>query len=178
MVRIYSQDKEKFHQLGGKNGDPNLHQLDANLKVTKNEDTMIFHQAGGKFENHPVFQIPWRHHVEIFTKCKDVQEALFYVQKTIKNGWSRAMLMNFIDANLYNTQGKAINNFDRLLPDVQSDLAKETLKDPYNFDFLTLTEKYKEKELEDALITKYYKIFIRTWSGLCLYRKTISNTNR
>ena len=83
-----------------------------------------FHQLGGELEN-LIFQIPWRHHVEIFTKCKDAQEALFYVQKTIKNGWSRAMLMNFIDANLYNTQGKAINNFDRLSPDVHSDLARE-----------------------------------------------------
>jgi predicted nuclease of restriction endonuclease-like (RecB) superfamily len=90
--------------------------------------------------------------VEIFTKCKSVQEALFYVQKTIKNGWSRAVLMNFIEADLYQSQGKAINNFDRLLPDIQSDLAKEILKDPYNFDWSALTENYKEKELENALV--------------------------
>jgi len=58
---------------------------------------------------------------------------LFYVQKTIKNGWSRAVLMNFMEADLYSAQGKALHNFDRLLPDVQSDLAKEVLKDPYKF---------------------------------------------
>ena len=84
--------------------------------------------------------------------------------------------MNFIYANLYNTQGKAINNFDRLLPDVQSDLAKETLKDPYNFDFLTLTENYKEKELEDALvanITKFYWNSVRVlpiWEDSIQYK--------
>lgn len=61
------------------------------------------------------------------------------------------MLLNFLDTNLYSAQGKAITNFSRLLPDTKSDLAKETLKDPYNFDFLTLTEGYKEKELEEAL---------------------------
>ena len=132
-----------------------MHQLGAEIQMSENKESIIFHQVGGKLENHPVFQIPWRHHVEIFTKCKSVHEALFYVQKTIKNGWSRAVLMNFIEADLYNSQGKAINNFDRLLPDVQSDLAKEILKDPFNFGWLTLTENYKEKELEDALIANY-----------------------
>ena len=161
---FYSKVEEKFHQLGGKIGDSNLHQLGANSESHRNEDTIIFHQLGGELEN-LIFQIPWRHHVEIFTKCKDVQEALFYIQKTIKNGWSRAMLMNFIDANLYNTQGKAINNFDRLSPDVHSDLARETLKDPYNFDFLTLTENYKEKELEDALVANITKFLLELGQG-------------
>lgn len=75
------------------------------------------------------------------------------------------MLMNFIDADLYKTQGKAINNFDRLLTDTQSDLAKETLKDPYNFDFLTLSENYKEKELEDALVANITKFLLELGQG-------------
>lgn len=98
-----------------------------------------------------IFSIPWGHHILLITRCKNEEEALFYVEKIIKNGWSRAMLLNFLDTNLYSAQGKAITNFSRLLPDTKSDLAKETLKDPYNFDFLTLTEGYKEKELEEAL---------------------------
>jgi predicted nuclease of restriction endonuclease-like (RecB) superfamily len=73
--------------------------------------------------------------------------------------------MNFIDADLYKTQGKAINNFDRLLTDTQSDLAKETLKDPYNFDFLTLSENYKEKELEDALVANITKFLLELGQG-------------
>jgi predicted nuclease of restriction endonuclease-like (RecB) superfamily len=73
--------------------------------------------------------------------------------------------MNFIQADLYSAQGKSINNFDRLLPDVQSDLAKETLKDPYNFDFVTLTEKYKEKELEDALVENITKFLLELGQG-------------
>lgn len=87
-----------------------------------------------------ICSIPWGHHILIMTKCENVEEALFYVRKTLENGWSRAMLLNFLDVNLYSSQGKAITNFDRQLPALQSDLAKEVIKDPYNFDFLTLFE--------------------------------------
>ena len=82
-------------------------------------------QLGGEIQTNPIFLIPWGHQKYIIDKCKDVHEALFYVQKTIKNGWSRAILMNFIDANLYNTQGKAINNFDRRYPKSEKSLATE-----------------------------------------------------
>ena len=153
FYQFYSQDLQIRHQLGDE------------LQITESLNSIIRHQVGDEFNVHPIFQIPWRHHVEIFTKCKDVQEALFYVQKTIKNGWSRAVLMNFIDADLYQNQGKSINNFDRLLPDIQSDLAKETLKDPYNFDFLTLTDNYKEKELEDALVANITKLLLELGQG-------------
>ena len=162
---FYSQGNSNLHQLSAKIGESNFHQAGGNLEKVDRQTSINRHQLEDELENQPIFQIPWRHHVEIFTKCKSVQEAIFYVEKTIKNGWSRAMLMNFIDANLYNAQGKAINNFDRLLPDVQSDLAKETLKDPYNFDFLTLSENYKEKELEDALITNITKFLLELGKG-------------
>lgn len=88
-------------------------------------------------------------------KCKNITEALFYVQKTMDNGWSRTVLEHQIDSGLYDRQGKAISNFQLKLPEPQSDLAEQTLKNPYNFDFLTLREKYDEKELEDALINQY-----------------------
>lgn len=109
--------------------------------------------------------IPWRHHVEIFRKSKCVKEALFYINKTIENGWSRAMLMNFMDADLYTAQGKVVNNFSRTLPDVQGDLARETLKDPYNFDFLTLREGYMERELEDALTENITRFLLELGQG-------------
>ncbi|MDU1893081.1 MAG: PDDEXK nuclease domain-containing protein [Dysgonomonas sp.] len=162
---FYSQDNTISHQVGAKLEDVDLHQAGAKIKIADKEINTIRHQLGDEFEEHLIFQIPWRHHVEIFSKCKSVQEALFYVQKTIENGWSRAVLMNFIDADLYHSQGKAINNFDRLLPDVHSDLVKETLKDPYNFDFLTLTENFKEKELEDALVANITKFLLELGHG-------------
>lgn len=150
---FYSQGKENLHQFG------------ASLKEAKHQDYTIRQNADDKFENHLIFQIPRGHHVEIFIKCKSAHEALVYVKKTIENGWSRAMLINFIDVDLYKTQGKSINNFDRLFPDTQSNLAKETLKDPYNFDFLTLSENYKEKELEDALVSNITKFLLELGQG-------------
>ena len=161
FYQFYSQDVQMHQQIT----DVNRHQVGDDLQSAENATHIIRHQVGDEFEVHPIFQIPWRHHVEIFTKCKSVHEALFYVQKTIQNGWSRAMLENFMDVDLYQSQGKAINNFDRLLPDVQSDLAKETLKDPYNFNFIALTEKYKEKELEDALVENITKFLLELGQG-------------
>ncbi len=134
-------------------------------RIPAEEAAQIRQQSVDEFKDNPLFSIPWGHQICIIDKCKSVLEAMFYVQKTIKNGWSRAMLMNFIDADLYQTQGKSINNFDRLLPDSQSDLVKETLKDPYNFDFLTLTENYKEKELEDALVTNITTFLLELGQG-------------
>jgi len=136
-----------------------------NLQVADNKEDIIFQQLVGKLESHPVFQIPWGHQVQIFTKSKSIKEALFYVQKTIENGWSRAVLMNFMEADLFSVQGKSLTNFSRLLPEPQSDLANQILKDPYNFDFLTLTKDYKEKELEDGLTTNITKFLLELGQG-------------
>ena len=168
---FYNQGDKILSQVGAKLENDILHQVGAKIQLSKSENNIIHPQVGDELKIHSIFQIPWRHHVEIFTKCKSVHEALFYVQKTIKNGWSRAVLMNFIEANLYQSQGKAITNFDRLLPEIQSDLAKETLKDPYNFDFLTLTENYKEKELEDALIENITKFLLELGQGFAYVGK-------
>lgn len=112
-----------------------------------------------------IFSIPWGHQMYILNKIKDVKEALFYVHKTIENGWSRNVLLNMLDTRLYEVQGKAITNFNRLLPAPQSDLAQQTLKDPYNFDFLTMREGYVEKELEDALTENITKFLLELGNG-------------
>ncbi|MCM1158618.1 MAG: PDDEXK nuclease domain-containing protein [Clostridium sp.] len=109
--------------------------------------------------------IPWGHNQRIMYKCKDVKEALFYVQKTLDNGWSRNVLIHEIESRLYERQGKAITNFGIKLPELQSDLAKQTLKDPYNFDFLTLTEDYNEKELEIALTEQITQFLLELGTG-------------
>jgi len=166
---FYTQDNSIRQQLA----DEILQQVAEELQTVDNKDNIIRQQIVDEFENHPIFQIPWFHHVQIFTKCKSVQEALFYVQKTIQNGWSRAILMNFLEADLYSAQGKSLNNFSRLLPEVQSDLAREIIKDPYNFDFLMLTENYKEKELEDALIDNITKFLLELGQGFAYIGKQI-----
>ena len=112
-----------------------------------------------------IFKIPWGHNREIITKVKNRDEALFYAQKTLENGWSRAVLLHQIESFLYQREGKSINNFNQQLPSTQSDLAKSILKDPYNFDFLMLTKKHNEKELEDALMEQITNFLLELGSG-------------
>ncbi len=109
--------------------------------------------------------IPWGHNRVIISKCKDTEEALFYVNNTIKHGISRSVLVHQIESNLFKREGKAITNFSDTLPPLESDLAKELLKDPYNFDFLTLTQDYNERELEDALCENITKFLLELGNG-------------
>lgn len=126
----------------------------------------ISQQSVDDFIDEKIFRIPWGHHIQILGKCKGNQEkALFFVYKTIENNWSRAVLMNFLDTKLYERQGKAITNFDKILPDTQSDLAQEMTKDPYNFDFLTLRQNYDEKELKDALMENVQSFLLELGKG-------------
>lgn len=83
--------------------------------------------------------IPWGHHIRIIDRCSDNPgKALFYVRQTLEYGWSRAVLLNFLDTDLYERQGKALTNFRHTMPAVTSDLAQELTKDPYSFDFLSM----------------------------------------
>ncbi|MCL2100552.1 MAG: PDDEXK nuclease domain-containing protein [Fibromonadales bacterium] len=109
--------------------------------------TQIGEQAVHQFK-----LIPWGHHMLILKRIKNINQALFYINKTIENSWSRAVLEYQIETNLYARQGKAITNFSHTLPEPQSDLANEIMKDPYNFDFLRLSEKAKETDIEKALV--------------------------
>lgn len=144
---FYSNDKSLFDQAG---------QI----------SSPIFDQAGQIIEMPDKFAlVPWRHHVEIIKKCKSVKEALFYIDKTIENGWSRRMLEDQIDTNLYVRQGAALTNFSTKLPSVQGDLAKEVLKDPYELDFLKLKEGYEEKDLEDALANNITRFLLELGKG-------------
>lgn len=98
-------------------------------------------------------------------KCKNIEEALFYIDKTIENGWSRNVLEHQIDSGLYERIGKSITNFDSKLPKLQSDLAKQIIKDPYNFDFLIIKEEYDERELENALINEITSFLLELGKG-------------
>ena len=89
--------------------------------------------------------IPWRHHIDILRNCKNPQEALFYIDETIKNNWSRSELNYQIDSNLYGTRGKALTNFDEKLPAIQGKLASELLKSNYQLDFLPMGSDIEER---------------------------------
>ncbi len=110
--------------------------------------------------------IPWGHHRFIIDKClNNPQKALFYVNKVYENNWSRSVLLNFLDTDLYERQGKAVTNFKTTLPDVNGDLAQQLMKDPYCFDFVQLTERYNEKELKDALINNIERFLLEMGNG-------------
>ena len=99
-------------------------------------------------------------------KCRDEHDkALFFVRKTFENNWSRAVLQNFLDTDLYERQGKAVTNFAKTLTPVQGDLAQAITKDPYNFDFISIREKYNEKELKDALMDSIKDFLLELGNG-------------
>jgi predicted nuclease of restriction endonuclease-like (RecB) superfamily len=130
-----------------------------------------------------LFSIPWGHHRYIIDKYYQApQKALFYVRKTMQNNWSRSVLLNFIGTDLYEREGKAVTNFVSTLPTSQSDLAQEITKDPYNFDFLAITENYREKELKDALIQNIANFLLELGSGFAYvgreYRLQIGQTEK
>lgn len=112
-----------------------------------------------------VGQIPWGHNIILMQRLENQEERLWYAKKTIENGWSRSVLETWIDSDLHKRQGKAITNFEETLPKPQSDLANQTLKDPYCFDFLALRQKFDERELEDGLLTHIQKFLLELGSG-------------
>ncbi|MCL2132014.1 MAG: PDDEXK nuclease domain-containing protein [Lentimicrobiaceae bacterium] len=134
-------------QINNTMGKQILAQVVPKLQQNENQQDIIWKQVVSK-----LYLIPWGHHIKIMQKLKDPAQALFYINKTIENNWSRAVLEYQIESNLYGRQGKAITNFSLTLPAPQSDLANEIMKSPYNFDFLCMSEKVKEIDLEKALV--------------------------
>ncbi len=136
--------------------------------------TEIGHQVGDEFPMPPQFAyVPWRHHVEIITKCASVEEAIFYVGKVIEGNWSRRQLEDNIASSLFSKQGKAITNFHDRLPALQGKLAQEILKDPYGLDFLTMKKGYDERQLEDALVRNITRFLLELGTGFSFIGRQI-----
>jgi len=109
--------------------------------------------------------IPWGHNVVLLEQVKDPEERLWYAHAAVQHGWSRNVLVHWIESDLYGRQGKAQTNFERTLATLQSDLARETLKDPYNFDFLTLSGEAEERELERGLVDHIRQFLLELGTG-------------
>jgi predicted nuclease of restriction endonuclease-like (RecB) superfamily len=112
-----------------------------------------------------VAQLPWFHHVLLIQKVKDRRARLWYAQQAIEQGWSYRILALQISGHAYERRGKAVHNFHATLPPPQSDLAAQVLKDPYIFDFLTLAEPFRERELELALLDQVQKFLLELGQG-------------
>ncbi|HAB16981.1 MAG TPA: PDDEXK nuclease domain-containing protein [Verrucomicrobiota bacterium] len=110
-------------------------------------------------------QVPWFHHVILLEKVKDLGIRRWYVEQTITHGWSRNILALQIKSHAHEHRGKAVHNFRATLPPPQSDLAEQLLKDPYIFDFLTLAEPFRERELEAALLNQVQKFLVELGQG-------------
>lgn len=120
-----------------------------------------------------IIQIPWGHNIAIITKCKNIEEAAFYVQRTLQHSWSRSLLVHQIENGLFQREGNAITNFSETLPMPQSNLAQQTLKDPYIFDFMTLSKDYSERELENGLIEHITNFLLELGAGFAYIGKQI-----
>jgi predicted nuclease of restriction endonuclease-like (RecB) superfamily len=120
-------------------------------------DEQIVQQVAG--------QIPWFHNCTLLDKVKDKEERIWYSRKTVEHGWSRAVLVHQIELDLYNRQGKATHNFNKTLPAPQSELARQVLKDPYVFDFLSVGQEAEERDIEAALIEHIRKFLLELGVG-------------
>jgi predicted nuclease of restriction endonuclease-like (RecB) superfamily len=118
-----------------------------------------------KIVQQAVAQISWSHNIILLTKCAELEKRLWYAQKSIQNGWSRNTLQIFIESDLYGREGSNTNNFNTVLAMPNSDLVEQTLKDPYIFDFLNLTEQVNEKGIEDALVENITDFLLELGKG-------------
>ena len=113
----------------------------------------------------PLAQITWYHNIALMEKLKSQKERLWYIAKAVENGWSRNVLVHWIESDLYARQGKATTNFAKSLPTPQSDLAGELLKDPYKFEFLTLAEDAEERALQKGLLEHIQQFLVELGAG-------------
>lgn len=128
-------------------------------------DAAIVQQAVG--------QLPWGHNLVLLTRLKDPQQRLAYAQSAIQHGWSRNMLNIHIETRLLERSGKAITNFEASLPKPQSDLALESLKDPYRFDFLGLSREAGEREIENALVKHVTEFLLELGAGFAFVGRQV-----
>ena len=151
----------KSQQAVGQLEDEKGQQVVGQMKIEEKS-----HQLGNLLEMPKLFgKVPWGQHISIISKCQSLDEALFYVHKVAEDGWSRSMLENKIASKLFLTQGSAVTNFEQTLPVPQNMLAKEILKDPYHFDFLSMKAEYDERDLEEALVANITQFLLELGKG-------------
>ena len=153
---LFYKDSEVVQQLGGQ----------FEQRKQQKENSELVQQPVGQLDfTNSLCKIPWGHHVVILGKCASTKEAQFYIEQIIQNNWSRNVLEIQIENKLINRLGNAQNNFELTLPKPQSDLAKETLKDPYKFDFLTLEADVQELQLEKSLTENITQFLLELGKG-------------
>ena len=158
-----------------------LQRLVGELQASINQERIKLQRPVGEIVKQPVSEtwntmsidfplpfalVPWGQHIEIVSRSQSVEEALFYINQVVANGLSRTALVNCFKARLYDTKGKIVNNFTEHMPEIQSKLVQEVLKENYDFGFATVNHKlYEEKELEDALTSDVTNLLLEMGTG-------------
>ena len=149
--------QQAIGQLENQKGQQVVDQMKMEEKSQQAADLLEMPELFGK--------VPWGQHISIISKCQTLDEALFYINKVAEEGWSRSMLENKISAKLFQAQGSAVTNFEQTLPAPQNMQAKEILKDPYHFDFLSMKAEYDERDLEEALVANITHFLLELGKG-------------
>ena len=156
---------------------PKLQQFDGEFQISDSQSGTKLQQLVGELRHTEDSQdhgmdlpglfmyVPWGHHIQILSKCKNIEEAIFYIVHCASEGWSRQTLMNCLKADFYHTSGGAITNFSDKLPAPQSGLAQAITKDNYDFGFLSLSKEYEEEELELALENHLTRFLLELGTG-------------
>lgn len=131
----------------------------------------IGQQPVDQLDANPILNVSWGHNIVLLTKSENNDERLWYAHKAIENGWSRNVLSMHVERSLYQREGRSINNFKQTLPLPQSDLAEQTLKDPYIFDFLSIDSKFREREVEQALTQQITQFLLELGKGFAFVGK-------
>ena len=162
VERIAGDLHREFPGMGGLSG--------RNLKYMR-----AFAEAysDGSIVQQLVAQLPWGHNILLLTKVKKPEHRQWYVQATITNGWSRAVLDAQVATHAHRRQGKAVTNFKRTLPAERSDLAQQTLKDPYTFEFLNIAADVRERDLEQALVEQIQKVLLELGAGFAFVGRQV-----
>lgn len=150
-------------------GPPLVAQLDASADLDEKGPPAVAPKASSGNPSEQirglVTQLPWAHNMLLIQKVKSLPTRLWYMRQAVEQGWSRNVLQMMIESNAHQRQGRAVTNFEERLPLQQSDLARQTIKDPYLFDFLTLDEPFRERELEIGLVRHLEKFLIELGAG-------------
>lgn len=154
----YMKQWYSFYNKQVANGQRLIDQLDCRLEISQ--------RGVGQLEMPEIFgRVPWGQHIDIMSRCSTLDEAIFYINQVAGYGWSRPELNAHIDTKLFQTQGAAVTNFAQTLPTAQGELAKEILKDPYHFEFLSMKGKYDEHDLEEALVANITHFLLELGRG-------------
>jgi len=158
--------KQWYEYYSPENTRQKLQQLVGEMQSTESQAEIILQQHVGEVD-FPIILglVPWGHHIQIISNCKSIDEALFYIKMTVKEGWSRNSLMNCIKGHYYENFGGAITNFADKLPSPQSELAQAITKDTYDFGFISLEDGYKEEALETELEKQLTRFLLELGNG-------------